>query len=119
VCDPDLGGSFLVIMFGQDENGEQVVLSVGVSNTGGEVVVQVGNPFIPGELWIADPSVHDDYPQHTLPQEIGATAEVSGNSVSGSGVFYEDRSLSETRQSGEPYDTGVLDGTFSVTCPAS
>jgi hypothetical protein len=39
------------------------------------------------------------------------------DTVSGSGVFYEDRSLTETRQSGGPYETGVVEGTFSVTCP--
>lgn len=117
-CQPDLGGSFFVVLNGKDANGDGVVLSINVPTSGGDAIVQAGSTVIGAELWIADSSVHGDFPDQSLPQEIGATATVNGNSVSGSGVFYEERSLTETRQSGEAYATGVLEGTFSATCPA-
>ena len=117
-CDPDFQGFFFVVLFGQDENGGEAVLSLNAPNSGGPAVVQVGGTVITDELWIADASVHGDHPLRDLPQEIGATAVVDGNTVSGNGVFYEDRSLTETRQSGAQYEMGVVDGTFAVTCPA-
>jgi hypothetical protein len=110
-------GFFFVVLFGQDEGGNAGVLSVNAPNSGGPAVVQVGGTVITDELWIADASVHGSYPLQVLPPDIGATAAVDGDTVSGSGVFYEDRSLTETRQSGGPYETGVVEGTFSVTCP--
>ncbi|MCP3976732.1 MAG: hypothetical protein GY720_19780 [bacterium] len=117
-CNPDLGGSFFVVLNGQDANGEGVLLSITVPNSADDPVVQIGSAVIGGQLWIADSSVHQKFPNQNLPQEIGATATVNGNSVSGSGVFYEERSLTETRQTGGTYETGVLEGTFSATCPA-
>jgi hypothetical protein len=116
-CDPDFQGFFFAVLFGQDESGNAGVLSVNAPNSGGPAVVQVGGTVTTDELWIADASVHGSYPLQELPPDIGATAAVDGDTLSGSGVFYEDRSLTETRQSGGPYETGVVEGTFSVTCP--
>ena len=53
-----------------------------------------------------------------FPPGIGATAIVDGNSASGSGLFYEDRQLQETRFS-VTGTSSVREGTFSVTCPSS
>lgn len=116
MCNPNLGGNFFVNMFGEDENGNEAVLSV--QAFGSSAVVQAGDPLITGELWIADLNVYAENGDQDLPDGIGATAEVDGNSVSGTGVFYEDRSLTEASRAGTAYESGVRNGTFSVTCPA-
>lgn len=119
VCNSDLLGSFVVVMYGQDANGTEVLLSITAGASGAPVVVQAGQAVVSAELWIADQEVYDRFAFQELPEGIGATVTVDGTSIHGSGVFYEDRSLSATRQTGEPYETGVLDGTFSATCPAA
>lgn len=117
MCNPDFSGFFIVTLFGQNDGGQEVTLSINAPGSGGAAVVQTGATAIDGELWIANAEVYDDYPAQTLEPNIGATAVVDGNSISGTGLFYEDRSLSETRQTGSAYETGVREGTFSVTCP--
>jgi hypothetical protein len=119
VCNSDLLGSFVVVMYGQDANGTEVLLSITAGASGAPVVVQAGQAVVSAELWVADQEVYDRFAFQELPEGIGATVTVDGTSISGSGVFYEDRSLSATRQTGEPYETGVLEGTFSATCPAA
>jgi hypothetical protein len=117
VCMTD--GILLVTMFGVEESGREVALSISGSATGGEVAVSVGDPTIVSERWVADKKVYDNLAGiDGMPEGVGATAEVDGTTVTGSGVFYEDRHLNEVRPTGGPYEAGVLEGTFSATCPA-
>jgi hypothetical protein len=71
-----------------------------------------------GERWVAGRAVYDSLSGiQGMPEGVGATMEFDGNTVSGSGTFYEDRHLNEVRPTGEAYDAGALEGTFSATCP--
>jgi hypothetical protein len=116
MCNPDMGGTFFVNLFGVDDTGQQVVFTVTAPGSG-DAVVQVGAPDIAGELWIADSTIYDKTPGMEIPEGIGATVTVEGNSVSGTGTFYEDRAVSAARQSGASYDGGTRDGTFAASCP--
>jgi hypothetical protein len=113
----DAGLVFGIVMYGEDGEGRQIALSLGGPLSGGEGLnVQVGSPFLEFERWTADPTVYDHPFAGDMPEGIGATVQVDGNTVSGSGVFYDHTNLTEV---GEAYDAGVLEGTFSATCPAS
>jgi len=113
-CEPDFGGSFFVVMFNEDGSGNELALNI-TAQPDGRVVVQVGSPLISEGLWISDEGIYDNFPD----LEAGVTAEVSidGNTITGTATFYEDRSLRETLQTGEPYATGLRAGTFTATCP--
>lgn len=112
-------GFLLISLFGVDQEGREVVLTINGPAEGGDVIVQAGDPTINTELWVADSAVYGTLNTiEGMPDGVGATANVSGSSISGSGVFYEDRHLAEVRISGGPYNAGVLEGTFSATCPA-
>lgn len=114
-CDPDFSGLFYVWMF--DDEFESTV-SISGPNIGGNAVVKVGSVLISDELWVADSNVYSEYgTTEGIPDGIGATISVSGNVVSGEGTFYEERAMNETRTSGDPYDAGVLKGTFEAICP--
>lgn len=116
ICNPNQSGVFFVNMFAEDGS---VVLSVQAPASGGEAIVQAGDPNISGELWKADLNVYaDNASVEGIPAGVGATAQVNGNSISGTGTFYEDRALYEARTGQTPYEAGVLEGTFEVTCPS-
>jgi len=121
-CDPDANDAgliFVVLMFGTDDTGREIALSFGAPLSGGDVAVQAGSPTLQFERWTADQKVYDRLSGiEGMPEGVGATAQVDGNTVSGSGVFYDDTNLTEVRPTGGPYDAGVLEGTFSATCPA-
>lgn len=122
-CDLDVNDAglvFVVQMFGTGDDGREIALNMSGPITGGEaVVVQAGSPTLEFERWTADRSVYDRLSGiEGMPEGVGATIQVDGNTVSGSGVFYDDTTLNQVRPTGGPYDAGVLEGTFSVTCPA-
>lgn len=121
MCDPDAGGIglFVMIMYGVDDDGQEVALSISFPTSDGGAQVTVGDPIMITDRWVADSEVYDRLANiQGMPEGVGAAAQVDGNSISGSGVFYEDKTLNEARQTGDPYDAGVLEGTFSATCPA-
>ena len=118
-CNSDAGGMFIANFVGVDDTGKQTALMIQAPSSGGDAIVQAGYAVITDELWVADPGVYDKLSGiQGMPEGVGATAEVSGNTISGSGVFYADRHLQEVRPSGGPYEEGSLEGTFSATCPA-
>ena len=122
-CDPDFNDAglvFVVLMFGTDEAGREIALSFGVPVSGGDAEnVQAGSPTLQFERWTADRTVYDRLSGiEGMPVGVGATAQVNGNTVSGSGVFYDDAALTQARSTGSTYDAGVLEGTFSATCPS-
>jgi hypothetical protein len=115
-----MDGFVLVSMFGTDDEGREVNLTISGPAGGGEAVVTAGDATIQGERWVADAAVYDSLSGiEGMPDGVGATVQVDGNSVSGTGVFYEDRRLNEVRQTGDPYDAGALQGTFEATCPSA
>jgi len=116
----DAGLFFVVLMFGTDDSGREIALNMGGPVSGGDAsLVQVGSPFLEFERWTADPKVYDRLSGiEGMPEGVGATVQINGNTVSGSGVFYDDTTLTEVRPTGGPYDAGVLEGTFSATCPS-
>lgn len=121
VCDMDVNDSglvFVIVMYGEDDQGRQIALNIGGPVSGGNtgVLVQAGSPFLEFERWTADSTVYDN-PSGGIPEGVGATVQVDGNTVSGSGVFYDDARRTEV--GGDAYDAGVLEGTFEATCPAS
>ncbi len=119
LCNPDFSGFFMVNMFGVDDAGQQVAITIQASTAGGPVVIQAGDPSIAGELWKVDPAVYTDYGTVTgIPDGITAIVQISGNSISGSGTFYEQRAMDAARSSGT-YDLGVKSGTFEAACPAN
>jgi hypothetical protein len=113
LCNPDIAGTFIVAMYGQDDSGGEIVLSV-TSASGQPTVAQAGSPLVSEGMWIADESIYENFPD--LDPGVHAEAEVSGNTISGTATFYEDRSLRETLQTGDPYETGLRQGTFSANC---
>ncbi len=111
-------GVFLVSMFGVDQDGREVSLTINTTPSGGEAAVTAGDPTITGERWIADSVVYENLSGiEGVPDGVSATAVVDGDTVTGSGLFYEDRRLNEVRATGDAYDAGVLEGTFEATCP--
>ncbi|MGB7860006.1 MAG: hypothetical protein WBM90_05875, partial [Acidimicrobiia bacterium] len=108
------------VMYGEDDQGRQIALSLGGPIAGGTASnVQVGSPFLEFERWTADPTVYDRLSGvEGMPDGVGATVQVDGNTISGSGVFYDDTALTASRGTGS-YDAGVLEGTFAATCPGS
>ena len=121
-CDLDVNdsGAFLVvILYGTDETGREVAMNISGPASGGEMMVQAGSAVLEFERWTADKGVYNRLSGiEGMPEGVGATAQVDGNTVSGSGVFYDDKNLNDVRPAGGPYDAGVLEGTFSATCPA-
>ena len=117
----DAGLVFVVLMFGTDDTGREIAMNMGGPVSGGDAtLIQVGSPFLEFERWTADPKVYDRLSGiEGMPEGVGATVEINRNTVSGSGVFYDDTALTEVRPTGGPYDAGVLEGTFTATCPAS
>lgn len=123
LCDLDVSDAgiiFAVIMFGTDDSGREIALNVSGPLSGDEgLVVQAGSPTLEFERWTADSTVYERLSGiEGMPEGVGATVQIDGNTVSGSGTFYDDTNLTEVRPTGGPYDAGVLDGTFSVTCSA-
>ena len=123
MCDLDVNDAgliFNVLMFGTDDSGREIALNMGGPASGGDAtLVQAGSPFLEFERWTADRTVYDRLSGiEGMPEGVGATVQVDGNTVSGSGVFYDDTTLTQVRPTGDPYDAGVLEGTFSATCPA-
>jgi len=121
LCDLDVsdaGVIFVVLMFGTDDTGREIALNVSGPLSGGEgLLVQAGSPTLQFERWTADPAVYDRLSGiEGMPEGVGATVQIDGNTVSGSGVFFDDTNLTEVRPTGGPYDAGVLEGTFSATC---
>lgn len=122
MCDVDAndaGLAFVVLMFGSDGQGREIALNMGGPSSGGDAtLVQVGDPFLGFERWTADPTVYDSLSGiEGMPEGVGATVQVDGNTISGSGVFYDDATLTRVRPTGDPYDAGVVEATFSATCP--
>lgn len=124
MCDVDVndaGVAFVVLMFGTDDQGREIAMNMGGPASGGDVrnLVQVGDPFSGFERWTADPTVYDEHGKNQgLPEGIGATVQIDGNTISGSGVFYDYTTLYDVFLYGGNYEAGVLKGTFSATCPA-
>jgi hypothetical protein len=123
MCDLDVNDAgliFTVLMFGTDDSGREIALNIGGPLSDGDAaLVQAGSPILLFERWTADRSVYDRLSGiEGMPEGVGATVQVDGNTVSGSGVFYDDKHLNEIRPTGGPYEAGVLEGTFSATCPA-
>lgn len=123
ICDLDVNDAglvFAVLMFGTDDTGREIALNIGGPLSGGDAaLVQAGSQISEFERWTADRSVYDRLSGiEGMPEGVGATVQVDGNTVSGSGVFYDDTTLIRVRPTGDPYDAGVLEGTFSATCPA-
>ena len=120
-CDLDVNdaGAFLVVvLYGTDESGREVALNISGPASGGEMMVQAGSAVLEFERWTADNGVYDRLSGiEGMPDGVGATGQVDGNTVSGSGVFYDDKNLNDVRPTGGPYEAGVLEGTFSATCP--
>ena len=104
----------LVNVFGADDNGAEVTLSIQSPTPDGPAIVQAGTTAS-GELWMADAAVYQRAPD--LPEGVGASLEVDGSRITGSGTFFEERSLSAALQVGGTYETGVRAGSFEVTCP--
>ena len=125
MCDLDVNDAgliFVVLLFGTDDTGREISLNISGPVSGGDadVLVQAGSQISLFERWTADRSVYDRLSGiEGMPEGVGATVQVDGNTVSGSGVFYDDTNLLEVRPTGGPYDAGMLEGTFSATCPAS
>ena len=123
MCDLDVNDAglvFVVVMFGTDDTGREIALNISGPLSGGDAaLVQAGSQIQEFERWTADRSVYDRLSGiEGMPEGVGATVQVDGNTVSGNGVFYDDTTLNQVRPTGDPYDAGVLDGTFSATCPA-
>ena len=120
MCDLDVNDAgliFTVLMFGTDDTGREIALNISGPLSGDDgLLIQAGSATLEFERWTADPSVYDRPGIEGLPEGVGATVQIDGNTVSGSGVFYDDTAL---RNAGSPYDAGVLAGTFSATCPSS
>jgi len=119
-CDPSVSGVIaVVVMFGVDEDGDQTALSISGPASGGDGTVQVGDPILIKPRWTADPEVYNRLANvQGMPEGVGATFQVDGNRISGSGTFYDDTALTNARQvTGEAYDAGVRQGTFEATCP--
>jgi hypothetical protein len=119
-CDTSVSGVIAVaVMFGVDEDGDQIALSISGPATGGDGTVQVGDPILIKPRWTADPEVYNRLANvQGMPEGVGATFQVDGNRISGSGTFYDDTALTNARQvTGEAYDAGVRQGTFEATCP--
>jgi hypothetical protein len=120
-CDLDVsdaGVAFQVVMFGTDDSGREIALAFGGPISGGVIRVQAGSPGLDFERWTADSSVYDDLSgDEGMAEGVGATVQFDGNTVSGSGVFYDDTALNQVRLYGGIYESGVLEGTFSATCP--
>jgi hypothetical protein len=116
----DAGLLLVVLMFGTDGDGREVAMNIGGPVSGGDAtLVQVGSPTLEFERWTADPMVYDRLSGiEGMPEGVGATLQVDVNTVSGSGTFYDDTTLTQVRPTGGPYDAGVLEGTFSATCPS-
>lgn len=112
-CFPDLGGTFLFAAF-KKEAGNQLAVWIEVPDSG-PIEIQAGSPLIAEGIWIADESIYNRFPD--LEPGVGGSATKNGNTVSGTATFFEDRSLTETLQTGEPYATGLRAGTFTATCP--
>ena len=121
-CDLDVNdaGAFLVVLlFGKDDSGREVAMNISGPASGGQMMVQVGSPVLEFERWTADKAVYDRLSGiEGMPEGVGATGQVSGNTISGSGLFYDDKRLNDVRPTGDAYDAGVLEGTFSATCPS-
>ena len=122
MCDLDFndaGLTVVVLMFGTDDDGREIAMNIGGPPSGGDAsLVQVGSPTQEFERWTADPMVYDRLSGiEGMPEGVGATIQVDRNTVSGNGVFYDDTNLNQVRPTGGPYEAGVLDGTFSATCP--
>lgn len=122
-CDPDFNDAgllFVVLMFGTDDTGREIGLSFGAPVSGGDADnVQAGSPTLQFERWTADRKVYDRLSGiEGMPEGVGATVQVNGNTVSGSGVFYDETALTQARNTGGAYEAGVLEGTFSATCPS-
>ena len=123
MCDLDVGDAgliFAVIMFGTDDTGREIALNISGPLSGDEgFAVQAGSPTLQFERWTADSTVYDNLSGiGGMPEGVGATVQIDGNTVSGSGVFYDDTTLTQVRPTGGPYAAGVLEGTFRATCPA-
>lgn len=116
MCNPDFAGLFFVSMFGTDDAGDEIVFSLNGRPGEGTGVVQAGASAISGQLWISDRSIYSGFPD--LPAGIDASLQIDGNQASGSATFYEDRALQQARQTGDSYQAGLKEGTFSVTCPS-
>ncbi len=113
-------GAVIVSMFGVDSEGREINLTITTGPGGGDAAVTAGDATIQGERWVADQGVYDQLSGiEGMPDGVGANAQVDGNTISGTGLFYEDRRLNEVRPTGDPYDSGVLEGAFSATCPAN
>ena len=125
ICDLDVSDAglvFAVFMFETDDTGREIALTIGGPVSGGDVdvIVTAGSQILSFARWTADREVYDRLSGiEGMPEGVGATVQVDGNTVSGSGVFYDDSTLIQVRPTGGPYDAGVLEGTFSATCPAS
>lgn len=114
---PDMGGFFRVFMIGEDEDGQQTYLIIQAPTSGGDAVFETGVGAV--EEWMADGNVYEDYGMVeglVIPEGIGASAQISGNTISGTGVFFEETAMQAARSSGV-YEEGTLEGDFVVTCP--
>lgn len=111
-------GILTILMFGEDENGAEITLTISGPTSGGAGQVTAGDALLVNARWTADPEVYDRLANvEGMPEGVSATFQVNGNTVSGSGVFYDDTALTEARQvTGAPYEAGVLEGTFEATC---
>ena len=113
-CLPDIGGTFLVAMFKEESNGDQLALNI-TAQPDGRIVVHAGSPLVSEGMWISDEAIYASFPD--LEPGVAAEVTINGNTITGTGTFYEDRSLRETLQSGDPYEAGLVQGRFSATCP--
>lgn len=117
LCMPDMGGLFQVFIFGEDGDGQQTYLIIQAPSSGGDALVETGVGAV--EEWMADGNVYEDYGMVeglVIPEDIGASAQISGNTISGSGVFFEEIAMQAARSTGV-YEEGTLEGDFVVTCP--
>lgn len=115
-CTPDQGGLFVVEASGEDETGRQVSLSITAPHGAGFAVVEIGDPTGESELWVADLNVYGEYPGQNPPSGVGATADIAGDTMSGSGQFYEARAMEEAFANRSSYDGPTEHGTFEVDC---
>lgn len=117
-CQVEPGAPFFIIMFGVDDSGRPVTLNIS-GPPGGEAMVQAGSQNLEFERWTADSNVYNVLSGiEGMPDGVGATVQIDGNTISGSGVFYDDKNLNDVRPTGDPYHAGVLEGTFWATCPS-